>query len=47
MMQENEKRRDQEKTAEMRRLQREAEQAKRRSGSFVGKDDISPNKIKL
>merc|ERR1719412_3382460 len=34
-IEENEKRRDQEKVAELRRLQREAEQAKRRSGSFA------------
>ena len=36
-IEENEKRRDQEKVAELRRLQREAEQTKRRSGSFPGK----------
>ena len=36
MFQENEKRRELEKQAETRRVQREAEQAKRRSGSFAG-----------
>ena len=33
----NEKRKEQERSAEQRRLQRETEQAKRRSGSFQGK----------
>ena len=37
----NEKRREQEKSAEQRRLQRETEQAKRRSGSFQGTQWLS------
>ena len=36
----NDKRREQERNAELRRQQRESEQAKRRSGSFQGGENI-------